>query len=93
LIKQRWGSTGKVVMADKKIKVTFNSNSTYTVLEDSSIVAQGNWNLKIVYANMWGLHLTSPNSYLYGFISFCNNQVLFSNSYLDGNDNLFKKAD
>jgi len=91
LIKQRWGSNGKVVMADKNIKVTFNSNSTYTVLEDSAILAQGNWSLKILFDNWWGLNLTSPSSYLNGFISFCNNQVLFSDNYLDGNDNLFEK--
>ena len=93
LIKQRWGSTGEVVMADKNIKVTFNANSTYTVVEDSSVLAQGNWNLKIVLDNMWGLDLTEPSNYLYGYISFCGNQVLFSYGYLDGNDNLFEKTD
>lgn len=92
LIKQRWGSTGKVVAANKNITVTFNSNSTYTVFEDSSVLAQGNWNLKIVLDSMWGLSPTVPNSYLNGYISFCDDQVLFSYSYLDGNDNLFEKV-
>ncbi|HEY5391500.1 MAG TPA: hypothetical protein VIJ57_05260 [Hanamia sp.] len=92
LIKQRLGSTGEVKVADKNIKAIFNSDSTYVVLEDSSILTQGNWSLKIVLDNMWGLVLTSPNNYLYGFISFCNNEVSFSFSYLDGNDNLFEKT-
>lgn len=92
LIKQRLGSTGKVEVAKQNIKVIFNSNSTYVVMEDSSTLTQGNWSLKIVLDNMWGLDLTSPNNYLYGFISFCNNQVSFNFSYLDGNDNLFEKA-
>ena len=92
LIKQRLGSTGEVKVADKNIKAIFNSDSTYVVLEDSSILTQGNWSLKIVLDNMWGLDLTSPNNYLYGFISFCNNEVSFSFSYLDGNDNLFEKT-
>ena len=91
-IKKRLGSTGKVEVADKNIKAIFNSDSTYVVLEDSSILTQGNWSLKIVLDNMWGLDLTSPNNYLYGFISFCNNEVSFSFSYLDGNDNLFEKT-
>ena len=92
LIKQRWGSTGKVELTDKNIKISFNSNSTYTVFEDSSVLAQGNWNLKIVLDKMWGLDLTTPSSYLNGYISFCDDQVLFSSNYMDLNDNLFEKV-
>jgi hypothetical protein len=93
LTKQRWGSTGEVVTADKNIKVTFNSNGTYTIVDDSSVLAQGNWTLKIVLDSLWGLDLTVPSDYLTGYISFCNNQLLFSYSYLDGSDNLFEKVD
>lgn len=92
LIKQRLGSTGKVVATNKNITVTFTSDSSYTLSENSSVSAQGNWNLKIVLDGMWGLNFTVPNSYLNGYISFCDDQVLFSYSYLDGNDNLFEKV-
>lgn len=92
LIKERWGSTGEVVTPGKNIKVTFNSNSTYSLFEDSSVLAQGNWNLKIVLDSMWGLDIAAPSNYLYGYISFCDNQVLFSYSYLDGTNNLFEKV-
>ena len=92
LIKQRFGSNGKVVATTKNIKVIFNSNSTYSLFEDSLVLAQGNWDLKNVLDSMWGLGLTAPSSYLIGYISFCNNQVVFSYNYLDGNDNLFEKS-
>ncbi len=84
--------TGKTTTADKNIKVIFNSNATFSVLENSSILTQGNWGLKIIDSNMWGLDLTSPSEYLYGRILFCNNQILFNDSYRDGCDNLFTKS-
>ena len=83
--------TGKTTKADKDIKVTFNSNTTFTVRENSAIISQSNWKLKIVDSNMWGLDLTTPSLYLYGRLLFCNNQVLFNDSYRDGCDNLFVK--
>ena len=91
LVKQRLGR-GKVVLADKKIKAIFNADSTYRVLENSSILTEGNWRLKKVLDNRWGLDCSTQNNYLNGFISFCNNQVSFNFGYLDGSDNLFVKS-
>jgi len=93
LVQQRLGSNGEVVMADKIVIATFNSDSTFTVMENSVITAQGNWKLYTFSDNTWALNLTSPSNYLYGAISFCNNKVLFTDSWVDGNDNLFEKAD
>jgi hypothetical protein len=90
--KQSCFSVGKTTRADKDIKVTFNSNGTFTVLENSSIITQGNWTLKIIDSNMWGLDLSVPSTYLYGRILFCNNQLLLNDSYRDGCDNLFEKG-
>ncbi len=84
--------TGKTKTADKKIKVTFNSNATFTILKNSSIITQGNWKLNTIDSNMWGLDLTPSSDYLYGRILFCNDQVLFNDSYRDGCDNLFEKV-
>jgi len=82
----------KTTKADKKIKVPFNSNAIFTVVENSSIITQGNWRLKIVDIGSWRLDLTSPSIYLNGRILFCTKQILFNNSYIDGCDNLFEKA-
>lgn len=84
---------GKNIVADKNIKVTFNTNLTFTVFENTSIVSQGNWVLKIIDSNIWGVELSLPSDYLYGRILFCGNQLLFNNSYKDGCDNLFLKQD
>lgn len=84
--------SGKTTNAKKNIKITFNLTGTFSVSENSNLITQGNWKLKIVDSNMWGLDLTSPNDYLYGRILFCDNQVLFNNSYIDGCDNLFLKS-
>jgi hypothetical protein len=89
---QRRGSNLEVMMADKIVTVTFNADSTFKVLEDSLVTAQGNWKLVMFSNDMWALDLSAPSNYLYGAISFCNNKVLFTDSYVDGNDNLFEKV-
>lgn len=93
LVQQRLGSSGEVVMADKTVTVTFNLDSTFIVRENLSITAQGSWKLYMFSDNTWALDLTSPSHYLNGFISFCSNKVLFMDSVVDGNDNLFERAD
>src|SRR5947209_5377706 len=70
LVQQRSGWTGEVVMANKKVIVTFNSDSTFTVRENSSITVRGNWKLYMFSDKTWALDLTSPSNYLYGFISY-----------------------
>jgi hypothetical protein len=84
--------TGKTIRADKTVKVTFNSNRTFSLSVNSIIVKQGNWKLTIVDTNMYGLDLTQPCEYLYGRILFCNDELLFNDSYRDGCDNLFGKT-
>ena len=93
LVQQRLGSNGEVATTDNSIIVTFNSDSTFTVLENSSVTTQGNWGLYKFSSNSWALDLTSASPYLYGIISFCDNKVLFTDSVVDGNDNLFEKTD
>lgn len=77
--------------ADRNIKVSFNSNETFSVYENSNTLTQGTWKLKQVDGNFVGLDLSSASEYLYGRILFCNNQVLFNDSYRDGCDHLFIK--
>ena len=83
-------STGNLMTADKNIRVTFNSNATFTVLENSSVIVQGTWSLKSAASNEWQLNLTGPSEYLKGFIMFCNNQVAFIDSYVDGCNHYFE---
>jgi len=84
-------ATGKLVIADKNIKATFNSDKTFTIKENVSIIEQGSWSLKSPLAGYWALNITSQSNYLNGFILFCNNQILFTERYMDGNANYFEK--
>jgi hypothetical protein len=77
--------------ADKNIKVTFNSIGTFSVMENTTVITQGNWKLELVNGN-WELNTNSLSQYLDGRILFCDNQLLFSASNKDGCDNLFTKS-
>lgn len=79
-------------LPDKTVIATFTSARQFSVTENSITVAQGNWDLKMHGSNRWELQSDSTLAYLNGFILFCNNQVLFEYSYIDGPDNLFEKV-
>ena len=83
---------GKLKDADKNIKVTFRTDRTFSVDENATSLTQGTWKLAKVDSISWELNLSSQSEYLYGYILFCNNQVLFNESYIDGCDNLFTKS-
>jgi hypothetical protein len=83
---------GKTRAADKEIKVTFKTDRTFSVNESATLLAQGTWKLVQVDATSWGLELSSSSAYLNGRILFCDNQVLFNDSYRDGCDNLFNRS-
>ncbi len=78
--------------ANRNIKVTFKSDRTFAVNESSNNLTQGTWKLVQVDGSSWQLDLSTPSEFLYGRILFCNNQVLFNNSYRDGCDNLFNRS-
>ena len=83
----------RVNKADKDIKVTFNSNGTYIVQENSAVVDQGSWQLKSANTDLFILDLSSSVSYLKGFVFFCENRVLFADEYEGGCNNYFEKTD
>ena len=84
-----WANKSK--SAYRNTKVIFKSNHTFSVNKSSNTLSQGTWKVRRVGGNSWGLDLSSPSELLYGRILFCDNQVLFYNSDLDGCDNLFNK--
>jgi hypothetical protein len=88
--KQRIPNTNKFKDADKNIKVTFNMDSTFSVIENSNVVIQGTWKL-LNYGIYYGLQTNQYSQYLAGGVYFCDSQLLFVNSYSDGLDNLFEK--
>ncbi len=83
--------SSQITPANKSVTVIFNSNAGFTITEDSVITTQGNWKLQNAGPNQWQLSLDSSSNYLRGFISFCNNEVVFADIYFDGCNNYFDK--
>ncbi len=88
--KQSIPNTNMFKDADKNIEATFNTDSTFTITENSNVIIQGTWKL-INYGSFYGFRADPYNQYLYGAVYFCDNQLLFSNSIADGLDNLFER--
>jgi hypothetical protein len=68
------------------VKVDFTANGSFSVSEKGSVITQGNWKLKSLAlgTDMWELELTFPSDFLQGRILFCKNEVLFNNTYING---------
>ena len=90
--KQSCFDAGKTKSANRNIKVTFKTDHTFSVNENSNVLTQGTWKLIQVDGTSWGLDLSTPSEFLSGRILFCDDQVLFNDSYRDGCDNLFYKS-
>ena len=87
--KQSCSGSGKTKQADRNISVVFNADHTFIVNENAAVLTQGTWNIVQVDGSSCGLNLSSSSEFLFGRILFCENQVLFNDSYRDGCDNLF----
>jgi hypothetical protein len=68
-----------------EVKATINTNGSFIVTQQKSIVEQGNWTLKPLGTGFWGFQLSSPSEYLNGRIIFCENKVLFNTTYSNAN--------
>ena len=80
-------------LADKDVTATFNSNSTYSILENSAIAVQGTWEVqKSMEGYIVSIQNLSTVHYLDGSISICENQLLADSSPGDGCKYLFVKA-
>lgn len=84
--------------SSKVVKATFDSSGLFTVIENSNVITLGHWNINRIDNSGWGvdsnlfvLVIDKPSVYLNGLILLCGNQVLFSDSYVDGCNILFKK--
>lgn len=79
-------------------KVIFDSSGTFSMSENSSIIAQGSWQIKMIGSNGFGVDSTAlqlvadpPSGYLDGLIYICDNQFLLGASYYDGCNTLYEK--
>ncbi len=91
--------------ADKNVLLNLTQEGEFTLTENSAVVTEGNWQLRVAdidYSEpdsdkpdiyLFKLDLNNPSIYLYGRIILCEDKVLFNNSYIDGVDNLFIRTD
>lgn len=91
--------------ADKNVLLNLTQEGEFTLTENSAVVTEGNWQLRVAdidYSEpdsdkpdiyLFKLVLNNPSIYLYGRIILCEDKVLFNNSYIDGGDNLFIRTD
>lgn len=90
--KQSCFRPGMVKPADRTIKATFKIDHSFAVVEGANTLTQGTWGLIQVDGNSWRLELSAPSEFLYGRILFCDKQLLFNDSYIDGCDNVFNRS-
>jgi hypothetical protein len=74
----------------KDVIVTLHETGTYSIMEDNSVTASGNWKLR---PTSEGITIATPEStnWLYGEVLLCGEHVLFSSSRRDGPDHLFER--
>lgn len=77
--------------ADKNVRIEFKTDSTFKVIQDTSTITTGTWALSLAESQVFQLQLSEQSVYLYGRILFCEDEVLFNDSFRDGCDHLFIK--
>ena len=91
-------NSSSAASAIKVVKATFSSSGIFSVIENASVISQGNWKVNMIGSNFFAvdssaleLYIDVPSSYIYGLIFLCDNQLLLCGSYADGCNTLFKK--
>lgn len=82
-----------ITPADKTTIITFSASGTFTITEND-VARNGTWKLVPSHPNdnKWELETDIALPYFHGYILSCENDLMFSNSYVDGCDNLFTKT-
>lgn len=86
-----YGKIATTNSADKHVVAVFNDGGLYKIFEDSKLISEGSWALTNTGGNDWVITTSSTNSYIKGYVLLCNNELIFSNSYLDGCDYYFTR--
>lgn len=90
--KQSTSPPGSFKNADKMIQLSFHTDSTFSIADNTGIFLQGRWQLVYYGGKSYALQTNPYTSYAGGMIYFCDNQVLFMASVYDGADNVFEKS-
>ena len=75
--------------ASSHVIVHFNDAGTFNIIENSTTVATGTWNLKKFSDSRWEIELSQTHAHVKGNISLCGDELLLSTAYVDGAINYF----
>lgn len=81
----------KTTSADKQVVVLFKDAGNYQVFENGALESEGTWKLSQTANNTWNIITSTHSVYLNGYVFLCNDEVVFSSSYLDGCDYYFTR--
>ena len=65
-------------------RVNFKTDNSYQVYSNTAILAGGNWQLKDLGENRWGLNLSTPSPLLQGRILYCEDVLVMDSTYVNG---------
>lgn len=75
----------------KGLMLNFNTDSTVLVTDSSGNIQTSCWQLQATNSGYWIMRTTPLVYQLPGRVLFCGERVLFSDTYVDGCNNYFKK--
>ena len=78
---------------DENTIIEFRQDSVLNVFVNNQIVGTTNWIVIQIDPPLFNVSTDSIISQLPGRILFCDDLVEFNNSYIDGNDNYFKRIE
>ena len=73
--------------------IEFQKDSVLNIYIDGNMESTSIWSVILTDPPLFGLALDSAINQLYGRILFCNDIVEFNNSYIDGDDNYFRRIE
>lgn len=99
-LKQQSGIGGPVQNLPDQVYVHFEPGNHFKVIKNGSTMNEGTFTLfregsstiNNIPVTLWRLQLSSPNSYLEGYLFSCTTQLAFISSWYDGSDNLFERT-
>ena len=85
--------TGRNTESENTV-IEFQKDSVINVIVDGKLEASTNWGVTLTDPPLFGLTTgTIISQLLYGRILFCDDLVEFNDSYIDGDDNYFKRIE
>lgn len=88
-----WESNGGMNTENENTIIEFRQDSVLNVIVNGNLVGTTNWIIIQTDPPLFGLAMDSAIYQLHGRILFCDDLVEFNDSYIDGDDNYFRRIE